>query len=547
MMAATLEDIRRAALYQGLANFGASLMAASGPSRTPQSPWQGIGAGFQGFGQGYDQAVQNGTRQLLLQQQMEEQQRKQEAQAKIASLMAPSPNEQFSGGLSNLDISKPSLMPNDKGAGANAYSDPRFLAAVTQYSPEAAIGIMGQREAQKLADQRQAAAFAHADKMQQAGFANGAYLLKLKDQMDQAQRTREAQAYVDWARNSGLIPDPVNALSTGAPGQPAAGPTVGAAGRAAAMPGGGVAGSLLTSGNPELAKLGLTSIITDQKQPVKIEKSTDMYGNTQFTSLDPKTGKIVGTQTLPAGGMGAGGATSDVHGDEYLKGLPSSVATQVKKLAAGEMAFPSGFALKSPYWQNMINMVAQYDPTFDTINYGTRASTRKAFTSGQEARQINAMNTVIGHLNQLSDAADALDNGSLPYWNAAINYGKSQLGDPRANNFNTVKKGVVDELTRVWRGNGGSEQDIKTWSQSINNAGSPAQLHEAIATIGHMLESKISSMAEQYKKGMGPSSAGISLVSPEARKTLNILEKRAGNTPSSGARATADDPMGLLQ
>jgi hypothetical protein len=64
--------------------------------------------------------------------------------------------------------------------------------------------------------------------------------------------------------------------------------------------------------------------------------------------------------------------------------LPQNDAAQVKALAEGRMAFPTGTALKSAYWQDMLQKVAQFDPSFDAVNYNARAGTRKAFTSGKE-------------------------------------------------------------------------------------------------------------------------------------------------------------------
>jgi hypothetical protein len=166
------------------------------------------------------------------------------------------------------------------------------------------------------------------------------------------------------------------------------------------------------------------------------------------------------------GNAGPGGTNAGtVSGDALLQSLPKPIADQVRALAEGRMNFPGGFALKSPYWQNMISLVSQYDPSFDAVNYGARSKTRNDFTAGKSAQQANALNTVIGHLGQLSDAADSLKNTSFPYYNTAANFLAKQTGDPRINQFNITRKAVVDELTRVYRGTGGSEKDIETWTQ----------------------------------------------------------------------------------
>jgi len=59
------------------------------------------------------------------------------------------------------------------------------------------------------------------------------------------------------------------------------------------------------------------------------------------------------------------------------------------------MAFPSGFALKSPYWQNMISLVSQYDPNFDAVNFNARPRPGKRSPRAR-GQSLNALNTVMG-------------------------------------------------------------------------------------------------------------------------------------------------------
>lgn len=223
--------------------------------------------------------------------------------------------------------------------------------------------------------------------------------------------------------------------------------------------------------------------------------------------------------------------------EDALKTYPPQIASQVKALAEGRMTFPSGFALKSPYWQQMLGAVSAYDPSFDAVNYNARSKTRGDFTSGKSAQSINALNTVIGHLQTLSDAADNLNNSNLPAWNAVANFASNAAGKPQVKNFDVTKKAVVDELTRVYRGSGGSESDIKTWSDAINSSNSPEQLHSVIGQIGDLLESKVNALGEQYNQGMGTTDSSIRLVTPHADAALQKI--RGG---SSGQTSVSADP-----
>lgn len=245
--------------------------------------------------------------------------------------------------------------------------------------------------------------------------------------------------------------------------------------------------------------------------------------------LDP-LGINGGGQQTPASQAIAEGKT----GQDLLDTLSPTVATMVKKLAAGEMAFPNGAGLKSPTWQTMIGLVGQYDPSFDGVDFNARSRTRQAFTSGKEAQSVNALNTVIGHLDDLGVAADRLNNTSIPMWNTVANAVESGMGDPRIKQFEAAKKTVVDELTRVWRGTGGSEGDIKSWSSVLDSASSPAQLHGVVEEIGSKLGSKIDALNEQYSKGMGRTADGMNLLTPKSQKALQSFRQRAGMDTSSG-------------
>lgn len=232
------------------------------------------------------------------------------------------------------------------------------------------------------------------------------------------------------------------------------------------------------------------------------------------------------------------------HGDDFLKTLPQADQQMVKALAEGRQPWPSSFALRTPYWAGLIQKVFQYDPTFDTAqaSNNSRLKVRNDFTSGKSAQQINALNTVVGHLGTLADAADKLNNTSIPFVNSAKNFLKSSTGNPAVVNFDTAKEAVASELVRVWRQAGGSEQDIQGWKNQISSANSPQQLHAAFSQIGHLLESKLGSLQEQYQQGMGISK--VNVITPEARRALDRLEgirnAESGKPASAGA-----DPLSI--
>lgn len=232
--------------------------------------------------------------------------------------------------------------------------------------------------------------------------------------------------------------------------------------------------------------------------------------------------------------------------ESVLAGLPSGTQAIVKALVDGRQQFPTGTALKSGYWQKMLELVGKYDPSFDTINYNARSKTRADFTSGKSAAQVNALNTVIGHLSDLSDAADSLKNSWSPTWNSIANAAKTATGNKEVKQFDTIANAVADEATRVWRQAGGTEADIRSWKNDLASAGSPAQLHGVIATIGDLLNSKLEALQAQNEQGMG--TAGVKMIAPKAETALQKLRGRAGTGTAAptGGVIRARDPQGKL-
>lgn len=289
-----------------------------------------------------------------------------------------------------------------------------------------------------------------------------------------------------------------------------------------------------------LQEQGLSQTAAHQKvveAHMKVEEANQAEQRKQgWMTIDP-----FGTLRSAATNFNAGGKSTapgqpdatQAQGAEFLTSIPKPLGDQVKALAEGRMAFPAGMALKSPYWQNMLQMVSQYDPSFDAVNFNARAAMRKDATSGTMAKSATAINTAIGHLDTLSKAADALNNTNFQAYNSLTNWMASNTGDPRVKVFENTRKAVVDELTRVWRGTGGSEGDIKSWEATLGAASSPAQLHAVIQNIGDLMESRLHALEDQYNKGMGTTESGLQLVEPKNRALLDRLEKKAGGSSPS--------------
>lgn len=243
-----------------------------------------------------------------------------------------------------------------------------------------------------------------------------------------------------------------------------------------------------------------------------------------------------------------------VTGPALLDTLPPTKQKLIQAVLDGRQAIPSGAALKDPYWKSIIETANAIDPNFDTVNFNARNSTRKDFTSGKAAGQINSLNTVIGHLSDLAETGGKLGNTGMNWANKVYNAltpGGSERG-VTLNNFETLKEGVANELMRVWRQVGaGSEKEIEDWKAQIGATKSPEELQGAFKTIGGMLESKLGALDSQYKQGMGTDK--VSAIMPESRAKLDKLQGLTGapqkaapaaQAPAGGAGVLMQPPNG---
>jgi hypothetical protein len=245
-----------------------------------------------------------------------------------------------------------------------------------------------------------------------------------------------------------------------------------------------------------------------------------------------------GTSTFGAG------ASSNLSGDAFLATLPSAQQAQVKALADGRMQFPAGFALKSPYWQQMLTAVSQYDPSFDGVNFNARASTRKDFTSGKSAQNIKSLNTAIGHLGALDSQIGGTASHSFTPLNAAENYLSSTLGgDAGPTRFSQTAGALASELTAVFRGSGGAEADVKRYLAELNPNASLEQKKAAVQNITELLSSRLAAIGDQYGKGMGRTEDPLNLLDPKAAGVLRRIQGGSGDAAAGSPGQSGSAPV----
>lgn len=282
----------------------------------------------------------------------------------------------------------------------------------------------------------------------------------------------------------------------------------------------------------------------DKNKLVKIGQ--DGLGREQYGVFNPADGSIApykapGSSDSSSGGLG----NMDLTGKDYLASIPVAQRGTVQGMVEGTIAPPSSFALSKPYWQNMIAAAKNYDPSFDSAAWGGRVAGVKDFSAGKSSEMVRSANQTVGHVGDLIDKMDALQNGQYPMKNAVGNYLSSNVaGNPGVVGFKQNAHAVADELSKVFKGAGVSDHEIKQWEESLSENMSPAQQRESISTMLGLLRHSLSALEEKRLNSIGPMAAEKAgpLLKGDAQATLARVEKwlagdggGANDTPAAPA------------
>jgi hypothetical protein len=257
-------------------------------------------------------------------------------------------------------------------------------------------------------------------------------------------------------------------------------------------------------------------------------------GKRTFGVFDPNTntfnvdGKQVSAQEFrpiaaqAAGGAGGGAPSNpkvwDTTGEDMLKMIPPQWRSTVKKIGDYDEDPTKVLAARGGQRAMVMQWVNQYNPNYKQDEFAVRSPTRKAFTTGTQGQQINAMNTAIGHIDQLTTLVDRLGNGAFVPGNQVWNTVQTMFGSDKVTNFDTLKDALSGEVASILSKNGATVSGIADAKAKINGASSPAQLAGYIKTQIPIMGSKLASLDYQYKQAMGDDK--FSALSPDSKRIL---------------------------
>lgn len=184
-----------------------------------------------------------------------------------------------------------------------------------------------------------------------------------------------------------------------------------------------------------------------------------------------------------------------------------AVANNAKMLADYTLPINSYQLARSPVWAQAAQAAHEYDPSFNAAQYDIRKNLNNSFASGKDSVLLQSVNRTVGHLGDLRDVANDLDNSSgyfgAPLVSKIENLAERASGDPRVGRFESYADAAAREMVQATRGVGGNESDVKAWRGNLNSADPKGLQLGNIETAINILSQIASAQREKYIKGMG--------------------------------------------
>ena len=206
-------------------------------------------------------------------------------------------------------------------------------------------------------------------------------------------------------------------------------------------------------------------------------------------------------------------------GDDFLTTIPVQWRATVKKIASYEEDPAKVASMRGGMRETVMQWVNQVNPGYKADEFANRAPTRKAYTTGTQGQQITAINTAIGHLDQLASVADQLNNGSFVPGNAAWNTVRSIFGADTVTNFETLKDALAGEVASVLSKGAATVSGIAAEKDKIKAASSPQQLAGYVRTLIPIMGSKLAALDYAYHQAMGADDT-FSALSADSKQIL---------------------------
>lgn len=134
------------------------------------------------------------------------------------------------------------------------------------------------------------------------------------------------------------------------------------------------------------------------------------------------------------------------------------------------------------------------------------------FTSGKQGDTVRSFNVLVDHLDTLSEAASALKNGDIRFFNEWKQKFAASRGETAPTNFDGVKALVGDEIVKAVVGSAGALADREEVKKDLDRASSPKQLSELVDRYRKLALGQLKGLRKQYETATGQKNFGDMLL-----------------------------------
>lgn len=241
-----------------------------------------------------------------------------------------------------------------------------------------------------------------------------------------------------------------------------------------------------------------------KKDPLDDQLKQARITGIQAGLMTDEAGNIIKRPTAPKPMSSYGMADTDMTTPEekYATLNPENKA-MLDKVASYDVNPMSIPGMNNQARTELLKLVSALHPDYNQANYATKAATMKDFSSGNEANQIQALNTSAKHAGRVKENMDSLHNmsGILAPLNGLKNWGVDTFGGggPRAAALSMDASS--SELATALKKSGATDPEIEKIRKRINENMSPEAQQAVLADIANLLTDQESSIQNRFKEG----------------------------------------------
>lgn len=286
----------------------------------------------------------------------------------------------------------------------------------------------------------------------------------------------------------------------------------------------------------------------------KIESPTP-YTDAGKAQLDYQHGYITKDQleTKATGGSVITPENAHLSGEDFIKTIPDqAVQNMAHAMLRGDAPYPNITSRTPSVVKQALEVAQQADSGYSSATAPVRKATKIAFATGPEGRNVNALNTLINHLGEMSKNDKGLPSHDWKMVNAAENAIVPEFSDTAnsvLNNYNIDKTGVGSEAAKAYKGVGAiSLEEQKDWQKNLSANNGPETRAQARQEIARLVAGKINALESQWQNAFP--NEPKTFISDKAQKTLKELGVDVGDfvaspepptTPKEAPAAVAPD------